>query len=116
MELMKEQRLAICRVLLDVMDSMDSHGNIGEARHYPALHKIAHLLECDWEESRSVSVLATLAILKELHYKMKMMIGLVVYDLYMQEPTITYQQRVSFDILMGAIDWRVSFTEIAQLP
>lgn len=116
MEITREQRLAICRVLLDVVESMDTPGTITEARHYPAFHRATRLSGQDWEEARRVGVLASLVILKELHYRTKMMLGLVVYDLIAQEPAISYRQRISFDVLMGALEWPVSFTEISQLP
>lgn len=64
------------------------------------------------EEARDLSVLACLVLSKELHYKVKMMIGLVAHDLYSRESSVSYQQRLSFDVLMSAIDWPVSFKEI----
>ena len=99
MEVIKKQRLAVCRILLDVVEGAC------EVRD-------PDFADRDWEEARDLSVLACLVLSKELHYKVKMMIGLVAHDLYSRESSVSYQQRLSFDVLMSAIDWPVSFKEI----
>lgn len=118
MELTKKQRLSVCCVLLDVIRSMSEEGGdglemISRTRHYPVLEKVACLTGSDWAEAEGQSVLASLAQAKELHYKVKMMIGLVVHDLYSKEPLVPYHQRLCFDILMTSMDWPVSFKEIS---
>ena len=105
MEVIKKQRLAVCRILLDVVEGAC------EVRD-PDLQREMCFADRDWEEARDLSVLACLVLSKELHYKVKMMIGLVAHDLYSRESSVSYQQRLSFDVLMSAIDWPVSFKEI----
>lgn len=115
MGLIKKQRLAVCRILLDVVGGaceVCDPDLITQARYYPALQKEMCLTDQDWEEAKALSVLACLVIAKELHYKVKMMIGLVAHDLYSRDSGVAYQQRLSFDVLMSAIDWPVSFKEI----
>ena len=109
MEVIKKQRLAVCRILLDVVEGaceVRDPDLIMRTRHYPALQKEMCFADRDWEEARDLSVLACLVLSKELHYKVKMMI------LYSRESSVSYQQRLSFDVLMSAIDWPVSFKEI----
>ena len=112
MEVIKKQRLAVCRILLDGACEVRDPDLIMRARHYPALQREMCFADRDWEEARDLSVLACLVLSKELHYKVKMMIGLVAHDLYSRESSVSYQQRLSFDVLMSAIDWPVSFKEI----
>ncbi|MDD2954307.1 MAG: hypothetical protein PHC95_14345 [Parabacteroides sp.] len=115
MEVIKKQRLAVCRILLDVVEGaceVRDPDLILRTRHYPALQKEMGLTNCDWEEARDLSVLACLALSKELHYKVKMMIGLVAHELYSRDSSASYRLHQSFDVLMGAIDWPVSFKEI----
>ena len=115
MEVIKKQRLAVCRILLDVVEGaceVRDPDLIMRTRHYPALQREMCFADRDWEEARDLSVLACLVLSKELHYKVKMMIGLVAHDLYSRESSVSYQQRLSFDVLMSAIDWPVSFKEI----
>ena len=110
MEVIKKQRLAVCRILLDVVEGAC------EVRDPDLIMRTRQREMCfadrDWEEARDLSVLACLVLSKELHYKVKMMIGLVAHDLYSRESSVSYQQRLSFDVLMSAIDWPVSFKEI----
>ena len=98
----ESERIAICCVLLDIVEAMGTSADIKEMC----------FADRDWEEARDLSVLACLVLSKELHYKVKMMIGLVAHDLYSRESSVSYQQRLSFDVLMSAIDWPVSFKEI----
>ena len=108
MEVIKKQRLAVCRILLDVVEGaceVRDPDLIMRTRHYPALQREMCFADRDWEEARDLSVLACLVLSKELHYKVKMMIGLVAHDLYSRESSVSYQQRLSFDVLMSAIDW-----------
>ena len=88
MEVIKKQRLAVCRILLDVVEGaceVRDPDLIMRTRHYPALQKEMCFADRDWEEARDLSVLACLVLSKELHYKVKMMIGLVAHDLYSRE-------------------------------
>lgn len=85
MEVIKKQRLAVCRILLDVVEGaceVRDPDLIMRTRHYPALQREMCFADRDWEEARDLSVLACLVLSKELHYKVKMMIGLVAHDLY----------------------------------
>lgn len=105
MEVIKKQRLAVCRILLDVVEGaceVRDPDLIMRTRHYPALQREMCFADRDWEEARDLSVLACLVLSKELHYKVKMMIGLVAHDLYSRESSVSYQQRLSFDVLMSA--------------
>lgn len=84
MEVIKKQRLAVCRILLDVVEGaceVRDPDLIMRTRHYPALQREMCFADRDWEEARDLSVLACLVLSKELHYKVKMMIGLVAHDL-----------------------------------
>ena len=115
MDLIKERRLAVCRILLDVVEGaceVRDPDLIVQARHYPALQREMCLTERDWEEAEGLSVLACLVLSRQLHHKVKMMIGLIAYDLYSRELSISYQRRLAFDVLMNAIDWPVSFKDI----
>ena len=80
MEVIKKQRLAVCRILLDVVEGaceVRDPDLIMRTRHYPALQREMCFADRDWEEARDLSVLACLVLSKELHYKVKMMIGFV---------------------------------------
>lgn len=115
MEVIKKQRLAVCRILLDVVEDaceVRDPDLIMQARHYPALQREMCFTDRDWEEAKDLSVLACLTLSKELHYKLKMLIGLIAHDLYARNSSVSYQRRLSFDVLMNAIDWPVSFKEI----
>ena len=78
----------------------------------PMKKSVIVLLKIYCKPIASLKVLVFFILSKELHYKVKMMIGLVAHDLYSRESSVSYQQRLSFDVLMSAIDWPVSFKEI----
>ena len=85
MEVIKKQRLAVCRILLDVVEGaceVRDPDLIMRTRHYPAPSKGDVFCGSGLGRSGDLSVLACLVLSKELHYKVKMMIGLVAHDLY----------------------------------
>lgn len=115
MKLTDTQRVAICRILLDVAGDMRNYVSISEARHFQALKDKAHLTDEDFEKAYHVTVLCCLAILREIHFKEKMLLGLTVCDIYSESPTIPLTHRMAFEILMNAIDWPISFAEMSTL-
>ena len=67
MEVIKKQRLAVCRILLDVMEGaceVRDPDLIMRTRHYPALQREMCFADRDWEEARDLSVLACLVLSK----------------------------------------------------
>lgn len=115
MKLTNKQRAAICRIITDV--AVDKRGDISimEARHFQALKEKAYLTDEDFIAARMMSVLSCLAILKDAHFKEKMMLGLTICDIYSETPVIEFNHRVAFEILMNAIDWPISFAEMSSL-
>ncbi|WP_103982574.1 hypothetical protein [Parabacteroides chinchillae] len=115
MKLTNEQRMAICRILLDVVNEVGEDVSLIRSRHYPALQEKAQLTDGDFYAASQVTVLASITLVKDIHYKLKMLMGLTVFELYSQCKQVTLQQRVTFGILMNAIDWPISFSEISTL-
>lgn len=114
MKLTDTQRAAICRVLLDVAKDRRGYVSIREAHHFETLKEKSHLTDDDFTKAREMTVLGCLAILKEVHFKEKMMLGLTVCDIYSEASTVQFNHRVAFEILMNAIDWPISFTEMSR--
>ena len=55
MEVIKKQRLAVCRILLDVVEGaceVRDPDLIMRTRHYPALQREMCFADRDWEEAR----------------------------------------------------------------
>lgn len=108
-------RIAICRVLLDILEDMDGFIALADCRHYYQLEEKAGLTDEDFEKSRSTSVLYSLVVLKEMHYNQKMLLALTVCDLYSGHITVPLRKRIAFETLMNAIDWPISFAEILTI-
>lgn len=86
-----------------------------DSRHYQILKTEAGLTEADKEAAVHATVLSSLAILKEVHYKVKMMLGMTVCEFYSEDVAVPLNHRRAFEILMAAIDWPISFAEIHAL-
>lgn len=115
MKLTDEQRIAVCRILLDVVGEEGSNVSVDNSCHYLVLCEKIQLKQEDYFAASRTTVLSSLAIVRDIHYQLKMLIGLVVHDLYSQNERITVRQRIAFSILMNAIDWPISFSEISSL-
>ena len=108
----EKERIAVCCVLLDIAESIGGSVAIADCPHYKQLKEKIHLTEQDIEMARSESVLTSLAILKNVHYNIKMMLALTVCDLYSEYMVVPFDYRVAFETLMNAIDWPISFSEV----
>lgn len=108
----EKERIAVCRVLLDISESIGGGISISDCPHYKQLKEKVQLTEDDFEWARRESVLTSLAILKSVHYNTKMMLALAVCDLYSEYMVVPFDHRVAFETLMSAIDWPISFSEV----
>lgn len=108
----ERERIAVCRILLDIAEGMDGFTSVYDCPHFEKLRKKILLTEQDFEEARDTSVLESLVILKGAHYNMKMMLALTVCDLYSEYMVIPLNYRLAFETLMSAIDWPISFSEV----
>lgn len=115
MKLKETERIAICRILLDVADELGSCISMAERRHYCSLKKKAGLTDTDFEEVRQVSVLSSLVVLKGLHYNIKMLLALTICDIYNEHTVVSLNNRIAFETLMNAIDWPISYSEILSI-
>lgn len=115
MTLTNEQKVAIYRILADVLTEMEGRVEMDDSRHYRILKETVNLTETDREAAAHVTVLTSLAILKEVHYRVKMMLGMTVCEFYSEDAVVSLNRRRAFDILMAAIDWPISFAEIHAL-
>lgn len=115
MTLTKEQRVAIYRILTDVLTEMEGRVGMEDSRHYQILKETVGLTAADKEAAARVTVLSSLVILKEVHYKVKMMLGMTVCEFYSEDVVVPLNNRRAFEILMAAIDWPISFAEIHSL-
>lgn len=88
---------------------------LDDFRHYRILEETAGLTDADREAARTATVLSSLAILKEVHYSVKMMIGMTARELYAESVAVPLTHRRAFEVLMTAIDWPISFDEIHAL-
>lgn len=78
----ESERIAICCVLLDIVEAMGTSADIKGCRHYQSLRDKTDITDSDFEGARSVSVLSSLVTLKGMHYNKKMLLALTVCDLY----------------------------------
>ena len=88
MEVIKKQRLAVCRILLDVVEGaceVRDPDLIMRTRHYPALQREMCFADRDWEEARDLSVLACLV----LHHKFVVVYVLHKTKVYLVDGDIT---------------------------
>lgn len=116
MTLTKEQKVAVCRILTDVALEMKTEAALlDDFRHYRILKESVGLTDMDMEAAREATVLSSLAALKEVHYKVKMMVGMAVGELYAENVVVPLIHRRAFEVLMTAIEWPISFDEIHSL-
>lgn len=108
----EKERIAVCCVLLDIAESIGGSVAISDCPHYKQLKEKVSLTEQDFEMACNVSVLTSLAILKNVHYSTKMLLALAVCDLYSEYMVVPFDYRVAFETLMNAIDWPISFSEV----
>ena len=94
----ERERIAVCRVLLDIAEGTDGYASVSDCPHF--------------EKARDTSVLESLVVLKGAHYNIKMMLALTVCDLYSEYMVIPLNYRLVFETLMSAIDWPISFSEV----
>lgn len=115
MTITHEQKAAIGRILIDVVAEVGAEARLSDCRHYQRMKKEIGLEQRDFDAAASLTMLASLAILKELHYTVKMKLGLVVGELYSENAIIPLRHKIAFEILMKAIDWPISLAEISRL-
>lgn len=115
MTITNEQKAAIGRILIDVVAEVGAEARLLDCRHYQRLKKEIGLEQGDFDAASALTVLTSLAILKELHYTVKMKLGLVVGELYSENAVIPLRHKIAFEILMKAIDWPISLAEISRL-
>lgn len=108
----ERERIAVCRVLLDIEEGTDGYTTASDCPHFQQLQHKLLLTEQDFEKARNTSVLESLVILKKTHYSIKMLLALTVCDLYSEYMVIPLNYRMAFETLMNAIDWPISFSEM----
>lgn len=108
----EKERIAVCRILLDIAESIDGGTPIFECPHFKQLKNKLSLTEQHFETARKESVLISLVVLKSAHYNTKMMLAMTVCDLYSEYMLVPLDYRIAFETLMNAIEWPISFSEI----
>ena len=93
----ERERIAVCRVLLDIEEGMDGYTTAADCPHFQQLQNKLLLTEQDFEKT---------------HYNIKMLLALIVCDLYSEYMVIPLNYRMAFETLMNAIDWPISFSEV----
>lgn len=111
----ESERIAICCVLLDIVEAMGTSADIKGCRHYQSLRDKTDITDSDFEGARSVSVLSSLVTLKGMHYNKKMLLALTVCDLYSGHTPVSLNLKIAFETLMNAIEWPISFSEILTI-
>ncbi|MEG1543731.1 MAG: hypothetical protein RR382_04290 [Tannerellaceae bacterium] len=115
MILTDKQRIAICCVLLDIAKSCHCTASLSNSPRFDTLRELTEIAPADFAAATQVSVIASLAVLKEIHYKLKMVLGLLVCE-YISNSSITaVESHITFDVLMSAIDWKISFSEMMAI-
>lgn len=115
MSLKETERIAICRILLDVMDDMGAKVQITDCRHFISLKDRSGIIDSDFETARLASVLSSLVILRSMHYNKKMLLALTVSELYSIYTDVPLSRRMAFETLMNAVEWPISFAEILTI-
>lgn len=115
MTITHEQKAAIGRILIDVVAEVGAEARLSDCRHYQRLKKEIGLEQDDFDAASALTVLTSLAIVKELHYTVKMQLGLAIGELYSENVIIPLRHKIAFEILMKAIDWPISLAEISRL-
>ncbi|MCD8270377.1 MAG: hypothetical protein LUD46_19365 [Parabacteroides sp.] len=108
----EKERIAVCCVLLDMIKSLEGSAALSGCPHYQQLKNKLLLTDADIETAREESVLLSLAALKNAHYNTKMLLAMTISDLYSSSITISLSHRIAFEVLMNAIDWPISLTEV----
>ena len=111
----ESERIAICCVLLDIVEAMGTSADIKGCRHYQSLRDKTDITDSDFEGARSVSVLSSLVTLKGMHYNKKMLLALTVCDLFSGQTPVPLNLRIAFETLMNAVEWPISFSEILAI-
>ena len=104
----ESERIAICCVLLDIVEAMGTSADIKGCRHYQSLRDKTDITDSDFEGARSVSVLSSLVTLKGMHYNKKMLLALTVCDLYSGHTPVSLNLKIAFETL-------ISFSEILTI-
>lgn len=115
MRITDEQKAAISRILIDVVTETGAEARLTEGRHYRRLKEEIDLSRADFEAAASLTVLTSLALAREVHYTLKMKLGMTVGELYCANAVIPLKHKMAFEILMKAIDWPISLDEICRL-
>lgn len=110
-----QQKAAISRILIDIVTEVGAEARLGDCRHYRRLKEEVGLKSSDFEAAAALTVLTSLALLKETHYTVKMKLGLTAGELYSENAVIPLRHKMAFEILMKAIDWPISLDEISRL-
>ncbi len=110
----EKERIAVCCVLLDVIKSLNGCTALSDCPHYQQLKNKLLLTDADMEAARDESVLLSLAALKNAHYNAKMLLAMTISDLYSGSVTVSLNHRIAFEVLMNAIDWPISLTEVLE--
>lgn len=108
----EKERIAVCRILMDIAESIEGSASISDCPHFMQLKNKLSLTEQHFEIARKESVLISLAALKSAHYNTKMMLAMTVCDLYSEYMLVPLDYRIAFETLMNAIEWPISFSEI----
>ena len=97
MKLTERQRIAIFRILIDMTGDIDYL----KLPHFQSLKEKAGLTDKDLQlaKDENLSVLSSLVILKEVHYTVKMLLGLTVSDLYLEKTIVELQDRIAFETM-----------------
>lgn len=115
MRITDEQKAAISRILIDVVTETGAEARLAGGRHYGRLKDEIGLSHSDFEAAASLTVLTSLALAREVHYSLKMKLGMTVAELYCANTVIPLRHKMAFEILMKAIDWPISLDGICQL-
>ena len=110
----ESERIAICCVLLDIVEAMGTSADIKGCRHYQSLRDKTDITDSDFEGARSVSVLSSLVTLKGMHFnkKKQTLTGGVLISGHIP---VSLNLRIAFETLMNAIEWPISFSEILTI-
>lgn len=100
---------------MDIAAEMGVEAMLDDFRHYRILKEAVGLTDMDRKFAGLATVLSSLAILKEVHYSVKMMIAMTAGELYAESIAVPLTHRRAFEVLMTAIEWPISFDEIHSL-
>lgn len=98
---------------MDIAEGTGCNIAYDDCPHFRQLRDKILLTDVDLEKARNMSVLESLVVLKRVHYNTKMMLAMTVGELYADYMVVPLDLRLAFEVLMSAIDWPISFSEIA---